>query len=67
MVDFPTTVRLVHASYEELGGEYGSEDVAQDLMGIAGELWQENKEQLREMAEEAAKEAIKEALRSYLS
>ena len=63
MVDFPTTVQLVHESYRELGGEYQTEDAAQELMSFASDIWNENKEELKAAAKEVAKTAIKKAVR----
>lgn len=53
MVEYTEWIEAVHEAFQRQGGTY-NEDTAAELVEIAGEFWQENKEELIELAFDAA-------------
>jgi len=61
MVEYSEWIKAVHTAYKRQGGTY-DEDTAADLVEVAAQFWQENKEQLIELAFDAAVRVAIEAL-----
>lgn len=53
MVEYSEWIQAVHTAYQRQGGTY-QEGTAAQLVEIAAEFWQENKEELIELALDAA-------------
>lgn len=61
MVDYSEWVKAVHEAYKEKGGTY-DEDTASEIVQIAAEFWQRNKEELKQIAYREAVRLAKKRL-----
>jgi len=60
MVDYSNWVKAVHEAYRAEGGTY-AEGTASEIVQIAAEFWNQNKDELRDLA---YREAVRLARRS---
>jgi len=61
MVDYSTWVEAVHEAYKAEGGTY-TEGTAADLVQLAAEFWNRNKEELKAIGKREAVRIAREAL-----
>lgn len=61
MVEYVDWVRAVHKAYKQNGGVYES-DTAEEIVSIAADYWEENKERILRLAFEAAVRFAEEIL-----